>query len=130
MPYEITAQQITRVLKASSDERTAYLVEKAVQHGRLWGAKGEQGWLVPITKDKLEYFPIWPHQDFVHKSVQEKFEGFEPEEIELEHFLNHWLPLFEKDGVKVASFPDTDWAFWLIEPTDLADYFQKEIDDE
>jgi len=129
MSYKLTPQHTKQVLLAPSDERTAYLVEKAVEHGKLWGARGEQGWLVPMTGEKLEYFPIWPHPDFATKAIAERFEGFEAEEIELEHFISHWLHLFQKDGVKVACFPDNKWMFWLIEPEDLTDYFDREIKD-
>ncbi len=41
--------------------------------------------------------------------------------------MEHWIPTFEEDGVKVAIFPDKNWEFWIMEPKDLLECLQDEM---
>lgn len=126
MPYKINQAQFDSVTALSSADRSSHFVAKVADWQQLWAVKNDEGWLVPITPDGLEYFPVWPHPDYAQKIADENFPGHVAVEISLEEFLSRWLPTCEKDNVKIAVFPNKEWVFWVMEPRDLADCFMGE----
>ena len=120
-------QQYESVLALVSDERLSHFVGKVADWEQLWGARNKEGWLVPITQENLEYFPVWPHPEYAQKMIDMHFPGHEATEISLEEFMNHWLPTFEKDNVKVAVFPNKEWVFWVMEPADILESLKQEL---
>ena len=127
MPYKINPQQYESVLALSSADRSSHFVGKVADWEQLWGVKNDEGWLVPITDEQLEYFPVWPHPEFAQNIADENFPGHHAEEISLEAFLFEWLPTFETDNVKVAVFPNQEWILWIMEPSDLAECLRDEV---
>lgn len=112
--------QFDSVTALSGADRSSHFVAKVADWQKLWAAKNNEGWLAPITSEGLEYFPVWPHPDYAQKIVNEHFPGHVAVEISLKDFLSHWLPTCEEENVKIAVFPDKEWAFWVMEPRDLA----------
>ena len=112
-------QQYESVLALSSADRSSHFVGKAADWEQLWGVRNSEGWLVPVTPENIEYFPVWPHPEYAQKIADEHFPGHYAEEITLDKFISNWLPKFEKDNVKVGVFPDKEWVFWVMEPNDL-----------
>lgn len=127
MPYKMNEKQFEAVLKLDSFKRYDHFVSKVADWQQLWGARSEEGWLVPIAPEDFEYFPVWPHPEYAQRIVDENFPGNSATEISLGEFLDHWLPLFSQDAVKLAVFPNTEWRFWCIEPRDLKDKLQNEM---
>jgi len=80
-----------------------------------------------VTPENIEYFPVWPHPEYAQKITDIHFPGHEATEVSLDEFMNHWLPTFEKDNVKVAVFPNKDWVFWVMEPADMLESLKEEI---
>ena len=120
VPYKMNEPQFEAVTALSSADRSSHFVGKVADWEQLWAVKNNEGWLVPETADGLEYFPVWPHHEYAQRIADEHFPGYETIEIPLEEFLSHWLPTCENDGVKIAVFPNKEWAFWVMEPKDLA----------
>ncbi|MGF1779815.1 DUF2750 domain-containing protein [Vibrio nomapromontoriensis] len=127
MPYKMNEKQFEAVLELESFKRYDHFVSKVADWEQLWGVKNEDGWLVPVAPEEFEYFPLWPHPEYAQKVVDENFIGHQAVEISLDELLDHWLPLFEKDQVKVAVFPDWKWTFWCIEPDALKEDLLNEM---
>jgi hypothetical protein len=127
MPYNMNPQQYESVLALSSADRSSHFVGKVADWEQLWGVKNDEGWLIPITDEQLEYFPVWPHPEFAQKIADKHFPGHHAEEISLEAFLFEWLPTLETDNVKVAVFPNQEWILWIMEPSDLAECLRDEV---
>ena len=123
----MNSKQFESVLALSSAERSSHFVGKVADWEQLWGVKGEKGWLVPITDEGMEYFPVWPHPEYAQKITDEHFPGNRAEDISLDEFLLEWLPTFETDNVKVAVFPNKDWVLWIMEPSNLAERLRDEM---
>ncbi|MEP5230891.1 MAG: DUF2750 domain-containing protein [Alloalcanivorax sp.] len=126
MPYRINTPQFDAVLAISSADRSSHFVGKVADWEQLWGVKNDLGWLVSITSEDLEYFPVWSHSKHAKKIVDEHFYGHHAVEIPIEEFLSHWLPTFEADNVKAGVFPSKKWVSWVMEPTDLAQCLRDE----
>ena len=120
-------QQFEAVLALDGSKRYDHFISKVADWEQLWSVKSDKGWLVPIAPENFEYFPIWPHPEYAQKVTDQNFPGHQVVEISLEELLEHWLPLFERDKVKVAVFPNNEWTFWCIEPNSLKDDLINEI---
>jgi hypothetical protein len=127
MTYKINPQQYKAALGQDTSDRCSHFIDKITQYEELWGAKNSEGWLVPITPNNLEYFPVWPHPEYAQKSVDENFEDYQAQEISIQEFMEYWIPLLEEDNVKLAVFPDTQWEFWVMEPKDMLKCLQDEL---
>lgn len=128
MAYKINPQQFEAALALSSSDRCSHFIDKITQCEQLWGAKNSEGWLVPLTPDELEYFPVWPHPEYAQKSVDENFQGYEAVKISIQELMEYWIPLFEVDNVKLAVFPDMQWGFWIMESKDMLECLKEELD--
>ncbi len=127
MPYKINAKQFEAVLALDGLDRYHHFVSKVADWQQVWGAKSGDGWLVPVAPEGFEYFPLWPHHEYAQKVSDENFPGHTATEISLEELLDHWLPQFEQDKIRVAVFPNKEWTFWCIEPKDLKEELMNEM---
>ncbi len=112
-------KQFESVQSLDSNARFQHFVSKIADWEQLWTVKNDEGWLVPVAPEGFEYFPVWPHPEYAQKITDLNFPGHKAEEISLQEFLSHWLPLLQYDDVKVAVFPNREWTFWCIEADDL-----------
>ena len=120
-------KQFEAVLALDTFERYNYFVNKVSDWEQLWGVKSDEGWLVPVAPEDFEYFPLWPHPEYAQTITDINFPGHKAVEISTKVLLEHWLPLFEQDKVKVAVFPNKEWTFWCIEPNDLKEELLNEM---
>ena len=127
MPYKMNPPQFESVLDLSSADRRSHFVGKVADWEELGGVRTEEGWLVPITPENLEYFPVWPHPEYAQKITDEHFPGHSATRISIDEFLSKWLPTFKTDNVKVAVFPNKEWVFWVMEPEDLQQCLEEEM---
>ena len=119
MPYVMNEKQFESVQSLDSNDRFQHFVSIVADWEQLWTVKSDEGWLVPVAPEGFEYFPVWPHPEYAQKITDLNFPGHKAEEISLQEFLSHWLPLLQDDDVKVAVFPNREWTFWCIEADDL-----------
>ena len=119
MPYVMNEKQFESVQSLDSNARFQHFVSKVADWEQLWTVKSDEGWLVPVAPEGFEYFPVWTHPEYAQKITDLNFPGLKAEEISLQEFLSHWLPLLQDDDVKVAVFPNREWTFWCIEADDL-----------
>jgi len=99
------------VLALGRSDRSSHFIGKVADWEQLWGAKNEDCWLVPMTPDNVEYFPVWPHPEYADRIIKERYPDYRAVEISTDEFISHWLPTLKEDSVKVAVFPDEDWVF-------------------
>ena len=119
--------QFLSVTALSSAERGSHFIGKVADWEQLWSVRNQDGWLVPITPDGLEYFPVWPHPEYAQRITDMFYPGHKAEEISLDDFLSEWLPTLHKDNVKVAVFPNQEWVLWIMEPNVLAESLKQEM---
>ncbi|MDZ4404790.1 DUF2750 domain-containing protein [Prosthecobacter sp.] len=127
MPYKLNEAQYKAVVALSDAERCSHFIGKVADSEFLWGVRNDDGWLVPVTPDKLEYFPVWPHSEYAQKIADKHFPGHVATEIELDDFMGELLPRLQHDGAKVAVFPNEEWNLWITEPSDLREALADEI---
>lgn len=127
MPFKLSDNQTKAVLEKDTQKRHSYFVTKTVGWQQLWGAKKGDDWLVPVSTDEYEYFPLWPHPKCAQQALADHFPGYEAIEISLVELLDYWLPLFSHNNVRPAVFPNHEWAFTPVEAKQLDQQLRKEL---
>ena len=108
-------------------ERYEYFIDNILVTGEVWGLY-EKGWVMAMDDDNTECMPFWPGKDFAEYCAVDEWEGAEPKMIQLEEFINKWMPLLEKDHVKPSIFPNNvDSA--IMAPADVLNDIE-EVDED
>ena len=110
-----------------SSSRSTHCLGRIAEGEELWGVRNSEGWLVPITPDGIQYFPIWPHPEYAQNASDERFPGHTPERISLDDFMSEWLPRLKEDGVTIGIFPNMEWTMWIMEAVDVMASLENEI---
>jgi len=127
MPYKLNPEQYKSVVSLDGEQRCAHFICRIADGEALWGVRNNDGWLVPAAPEGFEYFPVWPHPEYAQIITDKVYPGHRATEISLADFMTDWLPKLEADKVKVAVFPNEDWAFWVVEPSNLLVALENEV---
>lgn len=88
----------------------------------IWGLMGESGWaLCPsIEFEETDVLPFFSSKEAASLLCSGEWEAYHPEAIQLESFLDEWLPGMHEDNAMVGL----NWSLELegpeVEPADLA----------
>ena len=84
-------------------KRYNYFIRKVVDYEEVWGLYKE-GWAVTEDLEGKKLVPFWPKSEFAEICAKGEWDGYIPSKINLDEFLNNWIPGMIKDGLKVAVF--------------------------
>lgn len=104
---EINSQQFISISKLLPEERFDYAIAKMIELGHLWGLYGENGWLL-LKADDDACLPIWPHEEFAQAWEKDDFPDCKPKQIDLDAWINQWLPGMKENSTLVLVFPLSD----------------------
>jgi len=83
-------------LTVASKERHQRFVQRVVASGIVWGLKDSEGWVTSSsTNDETEdrpIMPFWSDRAYAKQCAKDEWSEYEPTEIPLDLFLEHWLP--------------------------------------
>lgn len=95
--------KIKNIIVLPVEERYRYFVNKVVDFEEVWGLYND-GWAVLGNKDNSVVMPFWPEKNFADRCIADEWTGFKPKSINLQDFLDKWLPGMEKDNRFIAVF--------------------------
>lgn len=106
---EMNQKEYEAVVKLPAAKRYEYFVKKIVDFEEVWGLY-DDGWAT--TKDDSGYvlIPFWPKKEFAQYCAIEEWTNYQPKKIELDEFLEEWLPGMKEDGNKPSIFWNNDDA--------------------
>jgi hypothetical protein len=95
---------------------------KVFSNAEVWGLKAEQGWaLCPsIEFEETDVLPFFSSKGNASSLCSDDWNGYQPESIPLESFLEDWLPGMHEDNVMAGLNWDADLDGVEVEPADLA----------
>ena len=116
----------------SDDLHTNYdrLIIESLDLGCLWGLCDEQGqWaLVESSTDAtIGVMPFWSHAELATPLCCGEWCIYKPVAIELEEFLDDWLPGMHTDVLMVGANWNAELEGREIEPLDLLEDFDTEM---
>jgi hypothetical protein len=103
------------VLKLDGAARHDYFVRKVADAQCVWGLN-QSGWALVADRDGRKHFPFWPEEGFAQACAVGEWVGYVPLKIEVEEFIEKWLPGLQRDGFGVAVFPTPGDRGVIVEP--------------
>lgn len=110
--------KVANVLSLDGQARHDYFVRKVADSQCIWGLE-MSGWAMAEDDSGVKLMPFWPEEHFAKLCATDTWKRYVPRKIELEVFLNRWLPGMQRDGIKVAVFPKPDSQGVIVEPERL-----------
>ena len=87
----------------------------------LWGLREADGWAIcPSNNEDCELYVFWSDEAYARQHCTDEWANYEPAEITLDSFLQHWIPGMEKDGFLIGVQFNSDLAGLEVEPSKLA----------
>jgi Protein of unknown function (DUF2750) len=90
------------VSQAASQAAAFYT--QSVENDAVWTVRDEGGYPAPKNSEGRRAQPFWSSRSRVERVIENvpAYDGFEPEEIPLNAFLDEWLPELESDGLLIG----------------------------
>ena len=107
------------------------LIVECLENGCVWGQQDtSDNWaLVGSTEnDSIDVMPFWSDQRLAQALCSGDWDIYRPVAIELEEFLDDWLPGMHTDVLMVGVNWNEALEGQEMEPLDLLEEFESELD--
>ncbi|WP_282365126.1 DUF2750 domain-containing protein [Pseudomonas sp. PS01297] len=94
--------KVQNVISLTQQERYDYFVRKTADSMHLWGLF-QDGWA--ISQGNSISIPFWPEECFAQMCATAEWSGLNAKCIEMDKFLENWLPGMERDNRTCLIFP-------------------------
>ena len=118
MSYSLSKKEYESVLKLSADERYDYFIRQVQSTGEIWSLANAEGW-VAFSSEGDACLPVWPHPDFARLWATADWADCKPEMIEINTWLERWVPGMEADESLVVVFPDDQEEGIIVSPSEV-----------
>ena len=120
-------KQLENVFALTSKQRYEHFILKVCDWEELWILEdNNKDFLIITPQEDLAYLPVWPHADYA-LAFHEIYPSLKPSRVELDSFLETWLPNLNNDGLKVGVLPNLGTTVWIIDPLDLKAELENEL---
>lgn len=94
----MTSDSRSAVLPLPQALRYEHFIRRVADTGRVWGLYRD-GWAIGKTPDGVLVFPMWPTSALAAQCAVLEWEGYAPQEFDLQELLDELLPQLEADGI-------------------------------
>lgn len=101
---KINPKEIRALIRSPAKNRYKYFIRHIADREEVWGPYND-GWALAGTGDNRTVFTVWPAEDYALLCAKGSWEGFLPESIPLDQFLNELMPTLQHDGLIIGIFP-------------------------
>jgi hypothetical protein len=112
------------------EENLDRFVVEAIESGVVWGLATEQGdWALVDSErsDDVEVMPFWSDRRLAEPLCSGEWAVYQPVAIDLEEFLDDWLPGLHADVLMVGVNWDEQLVGEEYEPLDLSDELEADL---
>jgi hypothetical protein len=125
--WELREKEISAVSALGAAERYEYFVKKVADEQRLWSL-WKDGWVLATDDAGREVVPVWPHQDYASLCANGEWSGHVAKEIDLDAWMDRWLPGIGRDNRLVAIFPTPDDKGAVVDSQRLSADLEEELE--
>lgn len=118
MSYSLSKKDYASVLKLPADQRYEYFIAQVVGSKEIWSLANADGW-VAFSSEGDACLPVWPHPDYARAWAVDDWSDCEPQSIELDVWLERWLPGMEADGTLIVVFPNEMEEGVIVSPAEM-----------
>lgn len=123
MSNPMTADEQQAIVRLSAEERFDYFLAQAEATDCVWTLRGDDGGVL-MSADGKECMPVWPSEAFAATWAVDDWADCAPFAIELEAWMQRWLPGMQADGLSVVVFPDDAEEGLVLRPKELKNAMQ------
>jgi hypothetical protein len=118
-------KEIEAVLAEGGKRRYNYFLQHVCDTREVWGLYGD-GWAILSDGDQ-KFVPFWPHEIYAAHFGKVGWSSYEPRAVDLDAFLERWIPKMIKDGVQPAIFPVGSGSSIIVRLEDLEIHLRHEL---
>ena len=111
--------------RLGNDEEQNYdlFISEIQDTGKVWGLKAKDGWAVcpSLEFEQTDVFPFWSDEADTKIHCVDDWAIYTPSAIELEDFVENWLPGMHEDEVMAGPNWDAEMSGLEVEPADIAE---------
>jgi hypothetical protein len=121
--------KLSEELSDDSSENLDRFVIEAIESSCIWGLQGPDGWALCASEkyEGSDVMPLWSREDFARVHCVDDWHAYAPIAIELEEFLEDWLPGMHEDVLLVGVNWNLELEGEEMEPLDLLEEFEQEL---
>jgi len=127
MAWQLGEKEVLAVSALEGPERYAYFVKRVADEQRLWSLWND-GWVLAKDDAGRELVPVWPHQDYAALCAKGEWADHTPKEINLDAWIERWLPGIEGDNRLVAVFPTDENQGVVVDSRRLTSDLEQELE--
>ena len=111
------------------DENYDRFVAEVAENGIVWGLEGEDGFAVcpSLRHEDTDVMPFWSNQALAEAVCVDESAVYKPVAIDLEEFVDDWLPGMHEDIIIVGVNWNEDLEGAEEEPLDLLEDIDEEL---
>ncbi|PTY77790.1 hypothetical protein B5V89_13415 [Heyndrickxia sporothermodurans] len=118
--------EIKAVVKLPALKRYGYFIKKVADFEEVWGLY-DGGWAMTEDSEGNQLVPFWPKREFADLCNEENWEGYKPKKIDLDVFIDKWIPGMKNDGSKIAIFWYNNDSI-VVDPERLLSDLEEELE--
>ncbi len=126
MPWVPKDSEIEAMIGADGRRRYEYFIHRVGDTRRVWSLHAD-GWAALGDDEGKKLFPLWPHRKYAERFKKEEWEGYTPQAIDLDPFIDEWLPKMKESGVSPAVFPVSSGASVVVTCEELQANLRDEL---
>jgi hypothetical protein len=110
-------KEIAAMVSAEGKKRYEYFIHRVCDTGKVWGLF-DGGW-ASLGDGTTKMIPFWPHEAYAIRFATGDWSSYAPKEIDLDVFMDRWIPGMKADGVGPAIFPVGNGTSVVVNLADL-----------
>lgn len=125
--YSLSPKEFAAVSSLEGAARVAHFIKRAADWQVVWGLRDQDGWVSANDGNGNEGLPIWPHPNYAAACATKEWEGNSPAAIDVELFVNAWLPNMATKNAKVIVFPTPELRGVFVDAVELQSMLIQEL---
>jgi hypothetical protein len=130
MTKQVSDGEFRGVTALSGPQRYAHFVSRVADFEEVWSLHSSGGWVTMGDGAGHKCIPVWPHKRYAESFIRNDWFQAEAKMIELDAWMERWLPGIAHDGMYIAVFPvlgDRQEGV-VVPPQDLQRDLQEELE--
>src|SRR5688572_5467528 len=105
MTKQVSDGEFRGVTALSGPQRYAHFVSRVADFEEVWSLHSASGWMTMGDGAGHQCIPVWPHKRYAESFIRDHWSEAEAKMIELDAWMDRWLPGIARDGMYIAVFP-------------------------
>ena len=123
----VNDKEIAAVTALPREQRLGYFIKRVANFEKIWGVE-DAGWVLAATKEETQVFQVWPFVEYAALCCKGEWADCVPKAIDLDDFMESYLPDFEEKGILVGVFYTPAENGVLLTPEELRGLLETELE--